>query len=53
MIPEEIVKQAEATYDALDLERIMELFDPQIVVYWNGQNFAKAWMNYASGMKDG
>jgi nuclear transport factor 2 (NTF2) superfamily protein len=37
MIPEEIIKQAEAAYDALDLDRIIQLFDPQIIVYRNGQ----------------
>jgi len=37
MNPEEIVKQAEAAYDSLDLDRIMALFHPEIVVYWNGK----------------
>jgi hypothetical protein len=37
MTAEEIVKQAEVAYDALDLDRIIQLFDPQIIVYWNGQ----------------
>lgn len=36
MDPEEIVNQAEAAYQSQDLDRIMELFDPEIVVYWNG-----------------
>jgi len=37
MTPEEIVKEAEAAYGAYDLERMMSLFDPEVVVYWNGQ----------------
>jgi nuclear transport factor 2 (NTF2) superfamily protein len=37
MNPEEIVKQAELAYGALDLDQIILLFDPQIIVYWNGQ----------------
>lgn len=36
MNPEELVEQAEAAYQAQDLDRIMELFDPEIVWYWNG-----------------
>ena len=57
MTPEETVKQAESAYDALDLERMMALFDPQIVVYWNGQklcegldelrNWHESWMKFA------
>lgn len=58
MPPEEIVQQAEAAYDALDLERMMALFDPQIVVYWNGRilcegldelrSWHEGWMKFAS-----
>lgn len=36
MEPEEIVNQAEAAYQSQDVDRIMELFDPEIVWYWNG-----------------
>jgi nuclear transport factor 2 (NTF2) superfamily protein len=59
MTPEEIVKQAEAAYDALDLDRIIQLFDPQITVYWNGQKILEGleevrewhegWMTRAKG----
>ena len=58
MTPEEIVQQAEAAYDALDLERMMALFDPQIIVYWNGRKLCEGldelrswhegWMKFAS-----
>ena len=57
MTPEEIVKQAESAYDALDIEHMMALFDPQIIVYWNGQklcegldelrNWHESWMKFA------
>ena len=36
MDPEEIVEQAEAAYQSRDVDRMMELFDPEIVWYWNG-----------------
>ena len=41
MTAEEIVKQAEVAYDALDLDRIIPLFDPQITVYWNGEKISE------------
>lgn len=41
MDPEEILKQAEAAYTSQDIDRIMELFDPEIVFYWNGQKQAE------------
>jgi len=57
MTPEEIVKQAESAYQALDLERIMALFDPQIIHYWNGKKLCEGldelrkvneeWMRFA------
>lgn len=37
MDPEEIVNETEAAYQAEDVDRIMELFDPDIVFYWNGR----------------
>lgn len=36
MDPQEIVNQAEAAYQSGDIDRIMELFDPEAVFYWNG-----------------
>lgn len=41
MNAKEILKQAEAAYSAQDIDRIMELFDPEIVFYWNGQKQAE------------
>lgn len=41
MDPKEIVREAEAAYDTADVDRIMELFDPEIVIYWNGQKTAE------------
>jgi uncharacterized protein (TIGR02246 family) len=37
MSPEEIVKQAEAAYAAHDIDRVADLFDPEVVVYFNGK----------------
>jgi len=37
MNPEDLVKNTEAAYQAQDADRIMELFDPEIVVYWDGK----------------
>ena len=37
MTPEEIVKQAEAAFQAQDIELIEDLFDPEVVVYMNGK----------------
>lgn len=37
MDPEEIVRHVEAAYQSQDVDRIMELFDPEIVFYWNGR----------------
>jgi nuclear transport factor 2 (NTF2) superfamily protein len=39
--PEELVKQAEAAYQSLEIDRMMQLFDPEIVVYWNGKKIAE------------
>jgi len=39
--PEELVREAEAAYAALDLNRIMKLFDPEIVLHWNGEPRAR------------
>ncbi|HEY3073491.1 MAG TPA: nuclear transport factor 2 family protein, partial [Candidatus Limnocylindrales bacterium] len=35
--PEELVRKAEAAYNSLDIDRIMDLFDPDIVQYLNGE----------------
>lgn len=40
MTPREILEQAEAAYTAQDIDRILELSDPEIVFYWNGQKQA-------------
>ena len=37
MTPEAIVKQAEAAFQAQDIELIEDLFDPEVVVYGNGK----------------
>lgn len=37
MDPKEAVKRAESAYQSQDVDRIMELFDPEIVMYWNGR----------------
>ena len=41
MNAESIVKQAEAAYQSQDLDRIMQLFDPEIILYWNGEKIAE------------
>ena len=38
---EYLVQQAEAAYQTQDLEQILSLFDPEIVVYWNGQKIVQ------------
>jgi hypothetical protein len=35
--PEELVRKAEAAYLSLDIDRIMDLFDRDIVQYFNGK----------------
>ena len=37
MTPEEIVKQFEAAFQAQDIELVKDLFDPEVVVYYNGK----------------
>ena len=37
MTPEEIVQKAEAAYAAQNIELVADLFDPDVVVYWNGK----------------
>ncbi|WP_159904745.1 nuclear transport factor 2 family protein [Salinirussus salinus] len=37
MDPEALVREAEAAYQAQDADRIMDLFDPEILVYWDGK----------------
>ena len=37
MEPKEAVERAESAYQSQDVDRIMELFDPEIVMYWNGR----------------
>jgi nuclear transport factor 2 (NTF2) superfamily protein len=39
MTPEEIVKKAEEAYAAQDLDLVKNLFDPEVVVFWNGKKF--------------
>lgn len=38
--PEERVREAESAYTAQDVDRIVELFDPEIVIYWDGRKVA-------------
>lgn len=35
--PEGLVYAAEAAYASLDVDRVMALFHPEIVLYWNGE----------------
>lgn len=37
MTPEEIVKKAEDAYNAKDIERVKDLFHPDVIVYWDGK----------------
>ena len=39
--PEELVAAVEAVYNAQDVERIMALFHPEIVWFWNGRLAAR------------
>ncbi len=39
--PEEIVQAAEAAYTTLDIDQMMALFDPEIVLMWNGKVAAR------------
>ena len=41
--PEELVRKAEAAYMSLDIDRIMALFDRDIVQYWNGKKTLEGW----------
>lgn len=41
--PEELVRRAEAAYASLDIDRIMELFDRDIVQYMNGKKTVEGW----------
>lgn len=41
MNSEELVIKVEAAYQSQDVDRMMEFFDPEIVVYWNGQKRAE------------
>ena len=45
MNPEELVTEAEAAYQSQDADRIMDLFDQEIVVYWDGK---KLWDTFAA-----
>ena len=38
--PQRLVNMAEQAYGSQDLDQIMPLFHPQIVIYWNGQKVA-------------
>src|SRR5688500_15662971 len=40
MNAEEIVRKAEAAYAAQDLELVKDLFDPNVIVYWDGKKLA-------------
>ncbi|MEM7466814.1 MAG: nuclear transport factor 2 family protein [Pseudomonadota bacterium] len=40
MTPEETVKFAEEAHASLDIERMLACFDPEAVVYWNGEQVA-------------
>jgi uncharacterized protein (TIGR02246 family) len=35
--PEDLVRKAEAAYMSLDIDRMMALFDPDVVQYFNGK----------------
>jgi ketosteroid isomerase-like protein len=37
MNPEALVREVEAAYQSQDIDRMMELFDPEVVFYWNGR----------------
>ncbi len=41
--PEELVRKAEAAYASMDIDRIMDLFDRDIVQYWNGKKRIEGW----------
>lgn len=41
MDPEEIVTKTEAAYQSQDIDRIMDLFHPEILMYWNGRKQAE------------
>jgi len=43
--PEDLVREAETAYQTQDADRIMELFDPEVVVYWDGE---KLWETAAT-----
>jgi nuclear transport factor 2 (NTF2) superfamily protein len=44
MDPHALVDEVEAVYQAQDADRIVELFDPDVVTYWNGR---KRWEGLA------
>ena len=41
--PEDLVRKAEAAYASLDIDRIMDLFDRDIVQYFNGKKRFEGW----------
>jgi hypothetical protein len=41
--PEELVRKAEAAYASLDIDRIMDLFDRDIVLDFNGKKRIEGW----------
>jgi nuclear transport factor 2 (NTF2) superfamily protein len=41
--PEELVRKAEAAYNSMDIDRIMALFDRDIVQYFNGKKRIEGW----------
>jgi ketosteroid isomerase-like protein len=40
---EELVQQAEAAYASLDIDRVMDLFNRDIVQYWDGKKRIEGW----------
>lgn len=41
MTPEQIVKKAEDIYQRQNIDKMMALFDPSIIVYWNGKKICE------------
>ncbi len=59
MTPEEIVKFAEDAHASMDVDRMLECFEPDIVAYWNGRRIAgnkkelEAWYHgFFDGQRD-
>jgi len=41
--PDELVRKAEAAYASMDIDRVMDLFNRDIVQYWNGKKRIEGW----------